>query len=431
MSLQHFRILDGPILMSDDSTPETNSGFPLAIDFGENGGQVTFTDREQATAWLEEQHQQWIWAGPYDGRLKSARDSTTHRINDALEAVRGSSGASFANLFRQRAEELFIAGRIPLAGTPLANEFLAWSQDDVVGACLGVTTFFDCELKLGDNTMPTLPANHLRAVVRGTLLREGIPTTCQGPELSLDEIRRKWAARYVARESEFRSLKEAYLGLHQEVQELKKELGESIQSSVSTTVSTITDFSDQFESIKTMYREELSTRAAVDYWNRRKQWHFWFALGWGVVALVLMVTGPAYIVSRASGDTNEAMSTATRELLESEKISRDYGLALLTHEWILSSAMTVAYSILFLWALRIFVRSYLSHTHLSADASERAIVVQTYLALLNDPALKDNENAKNELLPLMIQHIFRHASDGIVKDDAWPWQTLVDAMKNR
>lgn len=66
------------------------------------------------------------------------------------------------------------------------------------------------------------------------------------------------------------------------------------------------------------------------------------------------------------------------------------------------------------WIVRIFVRLFLSHIHLLQDARERAIMVQTYLALLRKDAVTEKERE------LILAVLFRPAATGIVKDDAMP-----------
>lgn len=77
----------------------------------------------------------------------------------------------------------------------------------------------------------------------------------------------------------------------------------------------------------------------------------------------------------------------------------------------------IACSFFSIWILRLFVRSYLSHSHLAADAHEREVMVQTFISLAreSDGQILDKENQK-----IFYQNIFRPSSDGLVRDDAAP-----------
>lgn len=68
-----------------------------------------------------------------------------------------------------------------------------------------------------------------------------------------------------------------------------------------------------------------------------------------------------------------------------------------------------------LWLIRTFARMFLSNWHLAADASERVVMVQTYLALLQEGSGLDTSDRE-----LIITALFRKASTGIVRDDANP-----------
>lgn len=124
-------------------------------------------------------------------------------------------------------------------------------------------------------------------------------------------------------------------------------------------------------------------------------------------------------------------SAAVLERIESGAIAESVASGVLTREWVGSLGRMAVLTLFLIWPLRIVVRNYLSNSHLAADAAERVVIVQTYLALLNDPALQNRDDLKQHLLPPVLQNVFRHAADGIVKDDAWPWQTIVDAIKQK
>lgn len=86
----------------------------------------------------------------------------------------------------------------------------------------------------------------------------------------------------------------------------------------------------------------------------------------------------------------------------------------------------LASTLLVIWPTRILVGNYLSNTHLAEDAAEREIVILTHLALINDPDIKENAELKDDTLPHALRTLFRHTSDGIVKDDALPTSALID-----
>ena len=67
------------------------------------------------------------------------------------------------------------------------------------------------------------------------------------------------------------------------------------------------------------------------------------------------------------------------------------------------------------WGVRLVVRMFLSNMHLMTDAAERVVMVKTYLSLLEGDRLSSAEDRQ-----LILQALFRPASDGIVKDEGIP-----------
>jgi hypothetical protein len=73
---------------------------------------------------------------------------------------------------------------------------------------------------------------------------------------------------------------------------------------------------------------------------------------------------------------------------------------------------------LFLWLLRVAVRLFLARSHPSVDATERAVIVETYIAPLKGGAVSKEQRQ------LVLAAVFRHAPSGLIKDDAGPHTPL-------
>lgn len=79
-------------------------------------------------------------------------------------------------------------------------------------------------------------------------------------------------------------------------------------------------------------------------------------------------------------------------------------------------AMVVLIGLFAVWGVRLVVRMFLSHLHLATDAAERVVMARTYLSLLEGDRLASKEDRQ-----LILQALFRPASDGIVKDEGVPF----------
>jgi uncharacterized membrane protein YidH (DUF202 family) len=85
-----------------------------------------------------------------------------------------------------------------------------------------------------------------------------------------------------------------------------------------------------------------------------------------------------------------------------------------THSYLLFAALGVVGTTIVFWIARILTRLFLSQHHLAIDSEERAIMVQTYLALTANNLATADERA------IVLGSLFRPTADGIVKDDAAP-----------
>lgn len=78
------------------------------------------------------------------------------------------------------------------------------------------------------------------------------------------------------------------------------------------------------------------------------------------------------------------------------------------------SASSIVLFTLFVWALRVLIRSMISENHLATDASARAAMAHTYLALTKEEAASQEDRA------IILASLFAPVSDGLVKDDGMP-----------
>jgi hypothetical protein len=78
------------------------------------------------------------------------------------------------------------------------------------------------------------------------------------------------------------------------------------------------------------------------------------------------------------------------------------------------TAGSVALFTLFVWGLRVLIRSMMSEDHLATDASARSALAHTYLALTKEEAATPEDRA------IILATLFAPVSDGLVKDDGLP-----------
>ena len=163
-----------------------------------------------------------------------------------------------------------------------------------------------------------------------------------------------------------------------------------------------TEAENRLSELEKVYNEKLSLDAPVSYWKRKCLKHRRFASGLFAFfgTLLALAVGLAYKLASTTrlGDL---------DFWQSADLS---AIALLT----ISVGIVVA-------VIRIPLRLAMSELHLGNDADERVTMVNTYLAL------RKGEHATTEHMEVVLDRLFKPATDGIVKDDFGP-VTAADAL---
>jgi hypothetical protein len=170
---------------------------------------------------------------------------------------------------------------------------------------------------------------------------------------------------------------------------------------------------ERLKKLEDDYTNKMALKAPVEYWKARSNKHskkatiFFSAFaGW-----LLFWAGLSY--------------KYLLPLLNSEVAStiKDDPRSAITHDKFLEMPIfyiSVLAVIIVFWIARQFLRTYLSHYHLFLDAEERAIAIQTYLALLHN---EKNAIANSER-QLVLSTIFRPTATGMVQEDSGPPSSL-------
>jgi hypothetical protein len=233
-----------------------------------------------------------------------------------------------------------------------------------------------------------------------------------GPETeAFEELRKKWAADSAAMSHEFDSLKK-------QTTELNERLSGAIETEVAAAKNRGTKF-DQFvtaqgqelsaqrqkgkedlDKLTETYDQFMKLKAPVAYWRAKHKHHLkarnWFA------ALTVGIGGVAFLWLWSYVETN--FHTGAKDQIPWREI---VGFIVLS-------------SIVF-WVVRILVRLLLSAIHLAEDASERAVMAETYMALVRGDESKAKYLDEKDRA-LVLAPLFRPSATGIVTDDAAPAQ---------
>jgi large-conductance mechanosensitive channel len=155
---------------------------------------------------------------------------------------------------------------------------------------------------------------------------------------------------------------------------------------------------DSIRAVEESYLKQMTLQAPVSYWKARGAAHskkyrnmVWVASIYAVFASIALAVG-------GFGFLRLEVARLAEMNVPREAVLIEITLFLMI--------ATVVF-----WVGRVISKIMLSERHLATDATERAVMAETYLALLHDGAVADAER------PLVLNALFRASPDGVVKDD--------------
>lgn len=214
------------------------------------------------------------------------------------------------------------------------------------------------------------------------------------------------------------------------VQEISKELATIKQNNITFTLSTETlisgktkEFDTKFseldetvkqktihietelKNIKDTYDKKLALQSSVQYWNSRKRWSYSLCIVLGVLIVILM-----YNLGSYSKDELEKVLNIKEEEVINSKLA-------------FSALLILAF--IGIWLIRILVKLFMSYIHAAKDASERIVLLKTYLAMSREGQLDD---AQKKVITTVL---FRPNLTEIGKEDGIPPSFWDIATRNR
>jgi len=157
------------------------------------------------------------------------------------------------------------------------------------------------------------------------------------------------------------------------------------------------------EEVKKTFEEHMTLQAPVQYWRTKASEHrtrerinaLWVAIFFATGAVLL---GFAYYY-------------AANLLLAAGRQSATVGASQPTALYVVVAGALAALTTLVFWVGRLLTKLFLSEHHLRNDASERAVMTTTYLALTREGLASDADRQ------IILNALFRNTPDGIVKED--------------
>lgn len=410
--------------MSENTTsPPPAKAPPLFIlDLGDNGGYLAPTSYEELTRWIQAEQNFWSWVqqSHYGGHEYAQREGLS-RLAEALSAAQQAQQHVQSNphhaqnqleYSRDQLLQAFLNLKLPHSSTPLAKRIEAYRKETSDRAA---SYFLSVHMVASNGQQQhQFQAQDFAAwcgmfdalMERFQLTQSAAKGRKVAAEQSLDQLRAKAETLLGEKTTAFDELHREYQQLAEGIRtraEEQKDAFQTSQGARSTEFESLSQSHQQaMEGLRKTFREELALRAPAEYWNKKRTGHFTWA--W--------VTGVASFVG--IGSAAFGLGWQIHALLNKTPVNT------VPETWRL--AVLALVGVFTVWALRLVVRMFLSHLHLLTDAGERVVMVQTYLSLLEGDHLTSKEDRQ-----LVLQALFRPASDGIVKDEGVPF-SLAEAL---
>jgi uncharacterized protein YgfB (UPF0149 family) len=267
----------------------------------------------------------------------------------------------------------------------------------------------------------TLPESYFAGLIRGFLFKNEIDWTASAHHKVLEELETQYRQRLEDQEARLQrleienqrlnadhgaTLKAKSDGLD-ELNSSKASALDGLHTAKETALNDLYAAKDKafadlaskheanLKAIEDTFHNKLALQKPIDYWRDKKSAHVKLAkrfAGASAIVLILFGIGLGFLIHWAFG------SLAPNENPKHWQVG-----------------VTIIAAFFVIWIVRLLVRMFLSHQHLAADAAERVTMVQTYLSLS-----REGQGVAPADRSVILQQIFKSASDGLVKDDGAP-----------
>ncbi|MBC3873506.1 DUF6161 domain-containing protein [Undibacterium flavidum] len=384
----------------------------FSIDLGFKGGIFSPSDITEIINWIAEELSFWSWINPLNSNYQDqAIRQAIGRLNESADYIRRASANLTSNpnestrliLEAERSlKEAFITHGLPHSSSTLGKRIADYrKENDQVSALYFASVFIPPSI--GNHFQPQ-DLNAWRGLVEGLVDKYSMGSNGQKAEQiaaiqSFEQLKSRVDVLLNEKTGQLNTLQQEYDAITgdinwQRTEQLTK-FDETQTQRNSDFEKLLLEHKSEMENLRKIFKEEIALRAPAEYWTKKHSSHLWQSVGLGIVSFLSML-GFVFFAKNYVHDLLGEVKSGT--LPESWKV-----------------ATLVLIGLFSVWAVRILVRMFLSQLHLATDASERVVMVQTYLSLLEGDQLISKEDRH-----LILQALFRPASDGIVKDEGLP-----------
>lgn len=398
--------------MPADIPPSTPPAL-FTLDLGANGGVFAPTNPSELSQWTQTEVQAWSWlssvgAGNHKGAIDVAMQPLREASNLAQLAVQHETSnpdamRQYISQAQGHLQTAYITNRFPHSSSSLGIRVDGIRVRDPLEAIAYLYTFMPPQ----NYQFDARDMSSWRGFLTG--LHEQFEVA-NFPQQTYQATLKNIGSLEATLAKTLGEKTEAYNALHRHYQQVSadidvekraqaEEFAAFLEKNQKSHDDALAAHQEGMTNLETVFREKMSLRAPVEYWEERSKHHKerttvsgrW---AFGAMAVLTLFIGlvAAWVLHNLSPDGKPEV-------------------------WRVSVLVLVG--VLGVWATRLLVRMFLSHIHLATDAAERVVMVKTYLSLLESGKLFSDEDRK-----LILQALFRPASDGIVKDEGLPHPAL-------
>lgn len=395
---------------STEQTPIPPPEVAFTLDLGANGGVLAPHSPQELIEWVQKEQNFFSWVTSQSGgNHRNAIDQALNPLHQAVPVVQQAMGfaaqqnADGVRNSMEHAQNLLRQAYVNNA-FPHSSSLLGKRVDEIrTRSVLEAQAYLYVFLNSQGHHFTGGDIASWRGFVAGLIERYGLssfpPEAHQAAVGSFEALCNKTEELLGEKTAVIEALHREYASLRSAIEstdmEHKKGFEELSRNAQQAHESALKTHQDEMATLQKTFRESMTLRAPVEYWGDRKthhetravvlgRWAFGSLAGLGVILGAIGY----WVFSTLPQDGKP----------ESWKV-----------------ALMVLVGILGVWTVRLIVRMFLSHTHLATDAAERVTMVKTYLSLLEGAKLPSDDDRK-----LVLQTLFRTASDGIVKDEGIP-----------
>jgi hypothetical protein len=377
----------------------------LEIDLADRGGRLVFGSPDELRNWRKSEFDKWLWltdaARPTTEAFANSWNEFTSQLEQYQNQWRQSlpspddvarAHRSIKNVF----EQYPLQGRLLISTSPAAAFVFELKQKRGDRVAAGAyAAVLNGRISVGGST----PSEFFEGIVEAFLFKREIEWTASGHQQELNRLKSRYDSEIAHQDTRFKQIEDSNRALNGAFDNALKEKTSALQTlhqgQEEEFRKLIEKHVQNLAAIERTYDQKLALRRPVKYWEVKERYHAGRAVVFGSAAFfaaLVSAGGLGWLAYEYLGK------------LQPNENPKHWQIGLL-----------VVGAFFAIWLVRVFVRLFFSHVHLATDAAERRMMILTYLSMSREGAQFAADDKK-----LIMQHIFRAASDGLVKDDAAP-----------